>query len=99
MQKEKRKPPDQFHSEPAPVINQYFTQAPLPPRSYDHSGSGSWIIAGFFFAIVAIPLALLWDISSPNSGGRTIATVKGFIGAILVSILLYLIAFILVIFL
>lgn len=65
------------------IIHHYHQAAPHT----DHSSSGSWILGGFAFAILAIPLGLLIDISSPNSGGRAIAALKGFLVAVVVVVL------------
>ena len=64
------------------VVHQHHYSVESPAK-VDHSGSGSWGCAGLFLGAFAIPLALLIDISSNNSGGRTIAALKGFALAIL----------------
>ena len=73
------------------VIHHVYHQPPIhEPRTIDYSSSGLWIVSGFLFALIVIPLALLIDISSPNSGGRAIAAVKGFAVAILLGAVLVL---------
>lgn len=77
--KEKRVPVDD-----QTVVHHHHHQ---PPHD-DLSSSGRWIIAGGLFALLAIPIALIFDISSKNSGGRAIAAIKGFIIAIGIYIVL-----------
>lgn len=68
-----------------PVIHHHHYHK--PPHA-DLSSSGLWIFAGCLFALLAIPFALIIDISSKNSGGRAIAAIKGFILAVGIFILL-----------
>ena len=68
-----------------PVIHLHYHHQ--PPHT-DLSSSGLWIFAGCLFALLAIPFALIIDISSKNSGGRAIAASKGFMLAVGIFILL-----------
>ena len=54
----------------------------------DHSKSNVWIAAGLFLGFLALVLALIIDLSSPNSGGRAIAVLKGLLLGILIGILI-----------
>ncbi len=52
---------------------------PVSPHLPDnYSKSRRWLAFGCLFGFIAIFLALLIDLSSKTSGGRTIATLKGF---------------------
>ncbi len=78
--------------QPPAVHHHHYAAIPSQPPPADHSGSSMWQLFGFLFAVGAIPLALLLDISSPNSGGRTIAAMKGFLVAVVLGVLLMLLA-------